>query len=211
MQERFVFFSRVAASLHDKRPVNAELGAGYGLLGGHVEWNFYTLLFQHGTGLSSEAPDRRRVKNACPILQAHGQFLNQGHEGCVLLDVSHMPPPILSVFSYSWSSEKKRVRLRVIPCYLFQSQLSNNERPYHPLLVSFFPSSFYSESCTSLQILIRWKCCSTTLCPRSLEKPVTYVFWIWFWIEWRGPTVDGTGADTQTLHWNSTQKIGKST
>ena len=38
MQERrFVLFSRVAASLHDKRPVNAELGAGYGLLGGQVK------------------------------------------------------------------------------------------------------------------------------------------------------------------------------
>ena len=32
---------------------------------------------------------------------------------------------------------------------------------------------FYSESCTSLQILMRWKCCSTNLCPRSLEKPLT--------------------------------------
>ena len=45
-----------------------------------------------------------------------------------------------------------------------------------------------------MQILMRWKCCSTILCPRSLEKPLTYAFWI----EWMG-TVDGTGANTQTL------------
>ena len=40
MQERrFALFSRVAASLYDKRPVNAELlvGAGCGLLGGQVK------------------------------------------------------------------------------------------------------------------------------------------------------------------------------
>ena len=77
--------------------------------------------------------------------------------------------------------EKKRIRLRVRPCYLLQSRLSKDERSYHPLAVSF-PSSFYSESHTSLQILMRWKCSSTTLCPRSLEKPLT----CGFWIEWRG-------------------------
>ena len=62
-----------------------------------------------------------------------------------------MPPAtlVLSVFSYSWSSEKKRVRLRVRPCYLLQSRQTKDERSYHPLAVSF-PSSFYSESCTFL-------------------------------------------------------------
>ena len=93
-----------------------------------------------------------------------------------------MPPAILSVFSYTWSSKKKRACLRVRPaCCLLQSRLWKDERSYHPLAVSF-PSSFYSESCTYLQILMRWKCCSTSLCPRSLEKPLTYGFWI----DWRG-------------------------
>ena len=119
-------------------------------------------------------------KHVCCLAGA-GQFLNQAHKRCVLLDVSHVPPAIPSVFSYSWSSEKKRVRLRVRPCYLLQSRLSKEERSYHPLAV-YFPSSFYSERYTSLQILIRWKCCSTTLCPRSLEKLLTYGFWI----EWSG-------------------------
>ena len=147
-----------------------------------VEWNVYTLLFQRGRGLLNETPDRRRVKNACAVWQAHGQFLHQAHKGCVLLDVSHMPPAILSVFSYSWSSEKKRVRLRVRPCYLLQSRLSQEERSYHPLAVSFPSFFFYSERYTSLQILMRWKCCSTTLCPGPLEKLLTYGFWI----EWSG-------------------------
>ena len=148
-----------------------------------VEWNLYTLLFQRGRGLSNETPDRRRhsAKNACAIKQAHGQFLNEAHKGCVLLDVEHVPPAILIVFSYSWSSEKKRVRRRVRPCYLLQSQLSKEERSYHPLAVSF-PSSFYSERYTSLQILMRWICCSTALCLRSLKKLLTYGFWI----EWSG-------------------------
>ena len=88
-----------------------------------------------------------------------------------------MPPVIVSVFSYSWSSEKKRVCLRVRPCYLLQLRLPKDERSDHPLAVSF-PSSFYSESYTSLQILMRWKSCLTTLCLTSLEKPLTYVFWI---------------------------------
>ena len=114
----------------------------------------------------------------CAIQQAHGWVLSQIHKGCVFLDVSHMPPAILSVFSYSWSSEKKRVRLRVRPYFLLQSRL---KRSYHPLTVSF-PSSFYSEIYTPLQFIKRWKCCSTTLCPRSLEKPLTNGFWI----EWRG-------------------------
>ena len=72
-------------------------------------------------------------------------------------------------FSYSWSSEKKKVRLRVRPCCLLQSRLSKDERSYHPLAVSF-PSSFYSESCTSLQIWMRWKCCSTTLARGHLKS-----------------------------------------
>ena len=170
-----------------------------------IKWNLHTLLFQRGRGLSNETLDRRRVKNACAILQAHGQFLDQAYKGCVLLGVSHMPPAMLSVFSYRWSSEKKRVRLRVGPCYLLQSRLSKDERSYHPLAVSF-PSSFYSESCTSLQILMRWKCCSASLFPKSLEKTFTFGFWI----EWTG-TVDGTGADTHTLCWDSTPKTGQST
>ena len=69
-----------------------------------------------------------------------------------------------------------------------------DKRSYHPLAVSF-SSSLYSESCTLLQFLMLWKCCSTTLCPSSQEKPKTYGFWI----EWRGRSTAQVGGDTQTL------------
>ena len=82
--------------------------------------------FTHSS--SNETPNRGRVKSACAIEQAHeqlfinqahkgGVLFNQAHKGCVLLDVSPMPRAILSVFSNSSSSEKKRVRLRVRTCY----------------------------------------------------------------------------------------------
>ena len=164
-----------------------------------AKWDLDTLLFQCSRGLSNETPDRRRVNNVCAIQQAHGQFLNQAHNGCVLLDVSHMPPAILSVFSHSWSSEKKRVRLRVRPG-LLSSPITTikKETSGHTI---HWQSLFSPLFILTLQILMRWKCCSTTLCPRSLEKPQV--------LDRVDGMVDSMGADTQTLCWDSTQKIGR--
>ena len=93
-------------------------------------------------------------------------------------------------FSYSWSSEMKRVRLLVRPCYLLQSRQSKDERSYHPLEVSF-PSSFYYESWTSLQFA------SLDVLKISLDYPLPAVTWkavdlrVLDRVE---GTVDGTGC-----------------
>ena len=162
-ERRFVLFSRVAASLHDKPLVkNAELSA-LAMDYSEAKWDLGTLLCQWGRGWgpvrirhsshafgwqSSHSVDLAgwQAKMASidiwiPWRNAHkphcrtkdqtedvsktrlssrrmdNSVLNQAHNGlCALgLDVSHMPPSILSVFSYSWPSEKKRVRRRVRP------------------------------------------------------------------------------------------------
>ena len=53
------------------------------------------------------------VSTTCVLSSRHMDNSSIKLTRCVLLGVSHMPPAILSVFSYSWSSEKERVRLRV--------------------------------------------------------------------------------------------------
>ena len=78
--------------LYEKRSVNVELGAVNGPLGGQVKPLYTSFpVFQHGRGLLNETGDRRSVKNACAIWQAHGQFLKQAHKGRVLFDVRHIP------------------------------------------------------------------------------------------------------------------------
>ena len=160
-------------------------------------WDLHTLLFQCSCyrGLSNETPDRRRVKNACAIWQAHGQFLNQAHKGCVLLDVSHMPPAILSVFSYSGSSELKRVRLRVRSGLLPSLITTIKKRAVIPSTGSLFSFLF-----------LFWKLhllhANLDALKMLLDYPLPEVTWkavdlrVLDRVE---GTVAGTGADTQTL------------
>ena len=141
MKERFVLFSRIAAFLYDKRHVNAKLVADYdGLLEGQVKPWHTPLPVQWGI-VKRNTGQKTCQKRVCYLSRRMDNSSIKLTKVCVLLDVSHVPPVILSVFSYSWSSEKKRVRLQVRPRYFLQSWLSKDEQSYNPLAVSF-PCSF---------------------------------------------------------------------
>ena len=171
-----------------------------------VKWDLDTLLFQCSRGLSNETPDRRRVKNVCAIQQAHGQFLNQTHKGCVLLDVSHMPPAILSVSSYSWTLKQKRVRLRVRPGLLSSPIETIKRRAVIPSIGNSFFLLFLFWKMHLLANLDALK--------MLLDYPLPEVTWkavdlrVLDRVE---GTIDSTGVDTQTLRWYSMQEIGQST
>ena len=143
-----------------------------------AEWNLCTLLFQfqfqYGRQLSNETRDRRPVKTCVLFGKSMGNSSSKLTKAiCHLTSViSH--DITVSVFTYSWLPERKRFAFGVRPCYFFQSRLSK-EDPGHTIHIrwSLFPFSFFfSENWASLQILVRWKCCSTTgtLCPRKSAR-----------------------------------------
>ena len=114
------------------------------------------------------------------------QFLDQAHKGCVPLDVSRMPLVILSVVSYSWSSEKKRVRLRVRPWYLLQSRLSKDERSsstgsLFSLIFSFWKLCLLANL-DALKMLLDYAFCGT---PRRKSERALYLFFVLFSADWR--------------------------
>ena len=94
-------------------------------------------------------------------------------------------PTTLSAFSYNGSPSGNA---------LLSSSIKTQRRPVKlstPVILFFFLSCFFSEKGASLQILGRWKCCSTTLCPLTFLGSSS-----------TSTKGDGTGPDTQTLWWD---------
>ena len=202
MQERrFVLFSRLTASLHDKRPVNLELGARYGLLGGRVKPLHTPLparqgIVERNTGQKTSQCQKR----VCYLAGAWTIPQSSWQRSCVLLDVEHVP---LNAFSYSWSSEKKRVRRRVRPCYLLQSRLLKEERSLSTgslfSLLFLFWKIHLLANLDALKMLLN--CPLPEVTWKSVDLRV---------LDRMEGTVDGTGEDMQTLCWNSAEKTGES-
>ena len=171
-----------------------------------AKWDLDTLLFRCSRGLSNETPDRRRVKNVCAIcagastiplstsqrLCALGrQSYATGDTKCFLIQLiirkEKGSPSGKTLLPSPITTIKRRVVIPASTGSLFS-------------LLFLFWKLHLLANLDALKMLLDYPL------PDFTSKVVDLRV-----LDRVEGTVDGTGADTQTLCWDSMQKIGKST